>query len=266
LAGEGEVIERELRTLLPAIRQIIEGEAGVNRLQFDTELGMVVVSIPHFLPPNFLQFRSWRDSTFRSSTFRLSDLLEILPDQVNYNPSVFRTRELRRLRDSEHPYKASCSRLGLAAFVCRHFHSIVVEEGHILIRTIVGTFKIFPHGLSSLIRLLPQEKASETHPLVVQDLQDVQRFAQGQIRLSPIGYRRSYGRDGNDDERWRLVPIRLAIMVPSLDHPPCVRFTTRLELSLLEKSREICKMVMRVFIRCVSEDPPEGIKGWKIGS
>jgi hypothetical protein len=50
-------------------------------------------------------------------------------------------------------------------------------------------------------------------------------------------------------------------MVPSLDHPPCVRFTTRLELSLLEKSREICKMVMRVFTRCVSEDPPEGIKG-----
>jgi hypothetical protein len=259
-AGEGEVIERELGTLLPAIRHVIEGEARVNRLRFDAQSGMAVVSIPHFLPENFLQFRSWRECNFRSSTFGLAHLLEMLPDQANYERAIFQTRELSRSGDREQSYEAPCSRLGLAAFICRHFHSLAAVEGHIQVRTTVGTFKIFPHSLSSLIRFFPKEKASETHPLVVQDFQDIQKFARGQVRLSPIAYQRAYGRDGNDDERWRLTPMRLAMLVPSLDHPPCIRFTTQPELILLKTSREICKTVMRVFVRRVNKEPPEGIE------
>jgi hypothetical protein len=259
-AGDKEVIERELRTLPPAIRQIVEEEAEVNRLRFHVESGMVVISIPHFLPENFLQFGSWRESNFRSSTFRLAHLLEMLPDQTNYNPAIFRTRELWRLRDCEHSYEAPCSRLGLAAFICRHFHSLAVKEAQIQIKTTVGTFKISSHGLSPLVSFFPQEKASETHPLAVQDFQNIQKFAQGQFRLSPIAYQKAYGRDRNDDERWVLAPMELAMLVPSLDHPPCIRFTTQPELILLRKSREICKAVMRVFIGHVNEEYPEGIE------
>jgi hypothetical protein len=54
--------------------------------------------------------------------------------------------------------------------------------------------------------------------------------------------------------------MRLAILVPSLDHPPCIRFTTQPKFILLEKSREICKTVMRVFVRRVNKEPPEGIE------
>jgi hypothetical protein len=154
-AGEGEVVEQELCRLLPAIRHIIEGEARVNRLRFDAQLGMAVVSIQHFLPENFLQFRSWRECNFGSSMIRLAHLLEMVPDQANYKQAIFRTRGLSRLRDREHLYEVPCSRLGLAAFICQHFHSLAAVEDHIQIRTTVGTCKIFPHSRSSLIRFFP---------------------------------------------------------------------------------------------------------------
>lgn len=191
----------------------------------------------------------------------------MLPAQVNYDRATFQVKELREFGDHDYPYRALCSRLGLAAFISRHFHSLAVEEGHIEIRTTVGRFKIFPQGPSAAIHFFPRDRVSETHQLAAGDFQSVQRFAQGKIRLSPVGFQLAYDQEGDDNERWREAPINLAILTPALDHPLCIRFTTQVELEILETSREICKVVMRVFIRLVDEEPPEGteaIEQWEL--
>lgn len=182
----------------------------------------------------------------------------MLPAQANYDQATFQVKELWGLGDHEYPYRASCSRLGLAAFVCRHFYSLAAEEGHVEIRTTVGTFKIFPQGPSATIHFSPLDRVPETHRLASGDFQSVRKFAQGQIRLSPVAFTRAYDREGSDDERWRVAPKRFMIMTPALDHPRCIRFVTQAELEMLEVSREICKVVMRVFIRFVDEEYPEG--------
>jgi len=257
-AEESDVVQRELRALSLDSRSIIEREREANRLRLDTELRIAVVSIPHFQPENFQHFGTWRESNFRSSTFRLADVLEMLPAQANYDRAIFQVKELRGLGDHEYPYKALCSRLGLAAFICRYFHSLAPAEGHIAIRITIDTFEIFPQGTSATIHFFPLDRVPETHRLASGDFQSVRRFAQGQIRLSSVAFESAHGREGPDDERWREAPMRLAILTPALDHPRCIRFVTQAELEMLEVSREICKVVMRVFIRFVDEEHPEG--------
>jgi hypothetical protein len=258
LAELSDVVQRELRTLPPDSRSIIEREREANRLRLDPELRIAVVSVPHFQPENFQRFRTWRESNFRSSTFRLADLLEMLPAQANHDQATFQVKELQGLRDYGYPYRASCSRLGLATFICRHFYTLAAEEGHVEIRTTVGTFKIFPPAPSAMIHFFPLDRVPETHRLASGDFQSVRRFAQGQIRLSPVAFTIAHGREGSDDERWRIPPRRFMILTPSLDHPRCIRFVTQAELETLEASREICKVVMRVFIRFFDEEHPEG--------
>lgn len=94
---ESDVIEHELRALPLDIRSIIETERGANQLRLDVGLGLAVVSVPHFLAENFQNFRAWRESGFRSSTFRLADLLEMLPGQANFERAIFRVQDLRGL-------------------------------------------------------------------------------------------------------------------------------------------------------------------------
>src|ERR1700730_12905314 len=101
-AEESDIVERELRSLPPDIRSIIERERGASRLRLEVELKFAVLSVPHFQPENFQHFRAWRESNFRSSTFRLADLLEMLPGQANYDRAIFQVKELRGVRDHEH--------------------------------------------------------------------------------------------------------------------------------------------------------------------
>lgn len=248
-------IERELRSFPPDSRLVIEREREVNCLRLDTELRTTVVSVPHFLPEKFQHFGVWHESNFQASTFRLADLLEMLPGQINNNRAIF---ELRRLRSHGHLYGASCSRLRLAAFICQNFYSLSEEEGHIEIRTTLGRFNIFPQGLSATIQF-PQNKAPNPHRLATGDFKSIQRFAEGKIRMSPDTYQRAYGLEGDDDERWLAGPMNLAISTPGLDHPSCIRFATQAELKLLETNRELCGLIIRVFIRHVNEEPPNGI-------
>lgn len=256
-AEPSDVVQRELRTLPSDSRSIIEREREANRLRLDPERRIAVVSVPNFRPENFQHFRTWRESNFRSSTFRLADILEMLPAQANYDQATFQVKELQGLRDYGYLYRASCSRLGLATFICQHFYALAAEEGHVGILTTVGTFKIFPPASRATIHFFPLDRVPETHRLVPGDFQSVRRFAQGQIRLSPVAFRVAHGREGSDDERWRP-PTRFMIVTPSLDHPRCIRFVTQAELETLEASREICKVFMRVFIRFVDEEHPEG--------
>jgi hypothetical protein len=187
----------------------------------------------------------------------------MLPGQANCERAIFEVKQLRGLKDHEHLYRALCSRLGLAAFICRHFHSLAAQDGHVEIRTTVGAFKIFPQGSTAVIKFLPRDKAFETHQLAAGDFQNVQKFAQGQIRLSPFAFDRVYGREGGENERWKEIPIKLAILTAALDHPQCIRFVTQTELEILETSREICKVVMRTFIRLVDEEPLEGTEAFE---
>jgi hypothetical protein len=98
-----------------------------------------------------------------------------------------------------------------------------------------------------------EHRAPATHLLASDDITSLRRFATGQIRLSSTAFELAFGRVGNDDERWTAMTIATAILTPSLDHPPCMRFTTQTEHHLLETSREFCKAVMRTFIRLVDE-------------
>lgn len=182
----------------------------------------------------------------------------MLPAQQNCTTAKFQVKQLPRLGDHEHLYRASCSRLGLADFICRHFHSLVAEEGHIEIRTTVGTFKIFPKGPNATVRFFPLEKTSETHRLAGGDFQCIQRFARGQFRVTFTVYNPTHSLQSLDDDRWRTGPISRVIQTPKLDHPKCIRFATQAELELLDKSRGICKAVIKVFIRLVDEEPLEG--------
>lgn len=148
--------------------------------------------------------------------------------------------------------------MGLAAFICRHFHSLAAQEGHTDIRTTVSTFKIFPQGSSAVIYFNPRDRVSEAHQLAAGDFQCVRRFAQGHIRLIPAALELTSGQNGGSNERWKTSPIKLAILTPALDHLQCTRFATQTELEMLKTSREICKVVIRTFIRLVDEVSLEG--------
>jgi hypothetical protein len=146
------------------------------------------VSVPYFRLENFQCFRSWREGSLRSSTFRLADLLEMLPGQINHDLSTFKLKELREIseHDQTQPYLASCSGWGLAGFICRHFHSFATELGFIVIRTTVSMFKLSPRGSNVVIYLFPCDRVADTHQLASENFQGVRRFAQGQVRLSSV--------------------------------------------------------------------------------
>jgi hypothetical protein len=263
LGEETDIIEEQLHALPPNIQSIIETEREANRLQLNIELRIAVILVPYFQPKNFQYFRAWRESNFQSSTFRLADLLEMLPGQVNHERAIFQVRELRELRDHEYPYKARCLKLGLATFICRHFHSLEAQEGRVDIRTTIGMFKIFSHGTGVVISFLPRNRAPTTHQLAAGDFQSIQRFAQGQVRLSPLSFELAYHREAAENELWIKAAIDLVILTPGLDHPQCIRFTTQRELEILETSREICKAVIRIFIRLVEDKSLEGIEAFE---
>lgn len=91
-AGESDIIEQELYALPEDLRSIIESEREVNQLRLDDVLRVAAVSVPSFRPENIQQFNAGRDTRFRSSSFQLADLLEMLPGQVNYAQPHFKSR------------------------------------------------------------------------------------------------------------------------------------------------------------------------------
>lgn len=195
--------------------------------------------LPHFHPDIFDHFRAWQKSNFGSSKFRLANLLEMLPGQANHGEAVFEAWELQSHIDDDHALDSSCSRLGLASFICRYFHSVTDEGGHIAVRTTVGKFEIPHSGQGTAIRFFPQIRAPETHRMSTGDALSICKLADGQIRLSQNAFSADHnGEKGNESARWRRVPIRRAILTPGLDLPPCVRFATQLEIDFLEKMRE----------------------------
>lgn len=119
-------------------------------------------------------------------------------------------------------------------------------------------FKILPQGPTSTIYFFPRDKAHEPHRLAAGDFECVRSFTQGKIRLSGVAFGLPFDREGGDDERWEEASMKLAILVPGLDYPPCIRFTTQKELEMLATSREICEVIMRVFLRLVDDEPLEG--------
>ncbi|SMR49202.1 unnamed protein product [Zymoseptoria tritici ST99CH_1E4] len=91
---ENNPLEQALRALSENNRMIIEKERNANGLQFDTNLRIVTISVPRFQTSTFEYAGAWHGSIFRSSTFQLADILEMLPGQKNHDRSDFQVKEL----------------------------------------------------------------------------------------------------------------------------------------------------------------------------
>lgn len=268
-----EDLENEaLAPLAPNIRTTIIQEKDVNQLHHDAVSNMLVVSIPQFreadfLDLNFLGEDNLPQSEFRSSTFRLADVLKILPGQPRHSSAMFRKRSVLELSESEYLYRAKCSRSGLARLICRFFCSIQRHENVVKVYTTLGLFELHDKRLGMIVHYFPQSRAIQAHPFAGEDFVSVIRFAQGMFRLGDQAMRLAFDQDATVREPWQLAAnqhatLDLFMMTPALDHPHCIRFASQDDISKLRNKRTVAQIVMNSFLRIAAEQTEEPFPGF----
>jgi hypothetical protein len=221
-----------------------------------------MISIPQFREvdfqdPNLLGEGNLPSSGLYSSTFRLADVLQMLPGQANHAGAIFHKKNVLELTDTEYFYRATCSRSGLARLLCRFFSSISKHENVVRVRTTLGLFELFNERLGVFVRFFPQSRAGRAHHLAGMDFDGVKKFAQGMFRLSDTSFRLALHRDAMEDERWQSAAnqdaaLDLFMMTPALD-PHCIRFASPDDANKLRNKRAFAQLLMNSFLRLAAE-------------
>lgn len=260
---EKDLISRMLDQLQPALSALLQTEMSGNRLRFDSASGGLVVSIPSFQKSDFPEITPDANShpcgsSFISSTFNLTHLLEILPGQRRHTQAQFEDKNVNELGSPEQPYLSKCSRSGLTRLICRFFNSVSQHHDVTEIRTSVGRFTLQSEGFRTLVRFFPlgQGDHSPAHHLSNDDFDAVRRSAQGKLRLTPEGYQSMYEREhGSEDDLWIIATLDNMTSAAGLSVADCIRFISEENINTLQNIRDFAQQLMNGFIRVLDEKP-----------